>query len=66
MYLRRHLGYYITQIYVPSALIVIISFVAFWIDRSSAPARATLGITSLLAMVTFITRANVISINKKL
>ena len=39
----RSLGYYIIQIYIPSTLIVVLSWVSFWLDRTSAPARVSLG-----------------------
>ncbi len=51
LYFTRNLGHYIIQIYLPSTLIVMLSWVAFWIDRASAPARITLGITTVLTMV---------------
>lgn len=54
----RNLGYYIIQIYIPSSMIVILSWVSFWIDRTAAPARVTLGITTVLTMVTFIWSTN--------
>ena len=38
--------------YFPSSLIVIISFISFWIDPLSVPGRVTLTITSLLALMT--------------
>jgi gamma-aminobutyric acid receptor subunit beta len=59
LYFMRNLGYYIIQIYIPSSMIVIISFISFWIDRQAAPARVTLGITTVLTMVTFIWSTNV-------
>ena len=43
LYFVRALGYYIIQIYIPSTLIVVLSWVSFWIDRTSAPARVSLG-----------------------
>lgn len=46
MFFVRVLGYYIIQIYIPSTLIVVLSWVSFWIDRNSAPARVTLGNSS--------------------
>ena len=46
LYFVRSLGYYITQIYIPSTLIVILSWVSFWLDRTAAPARVSLGLIS--------------------
>jgi gamma-aminobutyric acid receptor subunit beta len=43
LYFVRSLGYYIIQIYLPSTLIVMLSWVSFWLDISAAPARVTLG-----------------------
>ncbi|XP_066937040.1 glycine receptor subunit alpha-2-like [Clytia hemisphaerica] len=49
----RNIQYYILQIYVPALLIVILSWVGFWIDYRSTPARVALGITTVLTMITF-------------
>lgn len=32
--MRRHVGYFLIQIYVPCSLIVVLSWVNFWINRS--------------------------------
>jgi glycine receptor alpha-3 len=58
LYFVRSLGYFITQIYIPSTLIVALSWVSFWLDRTAAPARVSLGITTVLTMVTFIWSTN--------
>lgn len=58
LYFVRSLGYYIIQIYIPSTLIVTLSWVSFWLDISAAPARITLGMTTVLTMVTFIWSTN--------
>ena len=50
--IRRNYGYYITQIYVPSLLIVILSWVNFWLDCEAVPARISLGLLTVLTMVT--------------
>uniref|UniRef100_S4R9V1 Glycine receptor, alpha 1 n=1 Tax=Petromyzon marinus TaxID=7757 RepID=S4R9V1_PETMA len=50
--LHREMGFYLIQLYVPSALIVIISWVSFWINMEAAPARVALGITTVLTMTT--------------
>lgn len=49
---KRRIGVYIITTYFPSSLIVIVSFISFWIDPLSVPGRVTLTITSLLALVT--------------
>ncbi|KAI0234381.1 Gamma-aminobutyric acid receptor subunit gamma-2 [Lamellibrachia satsuma] len=51
-HLRREIGYYLLQIYLPCYLIVIISWVSFWINREAVPARVTLGITTILTTCT--------------
>ena len=53
LYFVRNLGHYLIQIYLPATLIVILSWVSFWLDRTSAPARVSLGITSVLTMVLY-------------
>ena len=44
--------------YVPSSLIVVMSWVSFYLDRSSAPARVGLGVTTVLTMVTLMGSVN--------
>ena len=48
--LRRRLGYHLFHTYIPSALIVVMSWIAFWIKPEAIPARVTLGVTSLLTL----------------
>lgn len=50
--LQRQIGYHIVQTYVPTALIVVISWVSFWIDPSAIPARISLSFTTLLTLST--------------
>lgn len=50
--LKRRLVYYIFNTYIPTCLIVIMSWVSFWIKPEAAPARVTLGVTSLLTLST--------------
>lgn len=50
--LVRSVGYYITQVYVPSILIVILSWVSFWLDIEAVPARISLGLLTVLTMTT--------------
>ena len=35
----RSMGYWLIQVYIPSSLIVVMSWVSFYLDRGSAPAR---------------------------
>ncbi|XP_060605811.1 glycine receptor subunit alpha-2-like isoform X1 [Ruditapes philippinarum] len=50
--LKRSFGYYITQIYIPSILIVCLSWVSFWLDIDAVPARISLGLLTVLTMTT--------------
>ena len=49
---KRRLGYYLFHTYVPTCLIVIMSWISFWIKPEAVPARVTLGVTSLLTLST--------------
>lgn len=42
-HLRRNRGVYIIQSYVPSILLVAMSWVSFWISQAAVPARVSLG-----------------------
>ncbi|WAQ98674.1 GLRA3-like protein [Mya arenaria] len=50
--LVRSFGYYIIQVYIPSILIVILSWVSFWLDIDAVPARISLGLLTVLTMTT--------------
>ncbi|XP_041359334.1 gamma-aminobutyric acid receptor subunit beta-like [Gigantopelta aegis] len=50
--LRRNIGYFIFQTYLPSILIVMLSWVSFWINHEATSARVALGITTVLTMTT--------------
>nr|CAH0109575.1 unnamed protein product [Daphnia galeata] len=54
----RSMGFYLIQIYIPSSLIVVISWVSFWINRNAAPARVSLGVTTVLTMTTLMSSTN--------
>ncbi|XP_046441772.1 gamma-aminobutyric acid receptor exp-1-like isoform X2 [Daphnia pulex] len=49
---RRRLGYYLFHTYIPTCLIVVMSWISFWIRPEAVPARVTLGVTSLLTLHT--------------
>lgn len=49
-YLKRAIGFHLLECYLPTVLIVIISWLSFWLDVEATPARITLGITTLLTM----------------
>ena len=46
------------QVYIPSSLIVVMSWVSFWLNRGAAPARVGLGVTTVLTMTTLINSVN--------
>nr|XP_032806679.1 gamma-aminobutyric acid receptor subunit pi-like isoform X1 [Petromyzon marinus] len=50
--LRRNILYFILETYVPSILLVVLSWVSFWISQSSVPARICIGVTTVLTMTT--------------
>jgi hypothetical protein len=54
IHLSRQIGYHLVQSYIPTGLIVIISWVSFWIDRRAVPARVTLSFTTLLSLSTLV------------
>ncbi|VDN21215.1 unnamed protein product [Cylicostephanus goldi] len=41
--LQRQQGYYVLQIYTPCTLLVVMSWVSFWINKEASPARVALG-----------------------
>ncbi|XP_054166199.1 gamma-aminobutyric acid receptor subunit beta-like [Oppia nitens] len=54
----RSMGYYLIQIYIPASLIVIISWVSFYLHRNATPARVALGVTTVLTMTTLMSSTN--------
>uniref|UniRef100_A0AAV2JK15 Neurotransmitter-gated ion-channel transmembrane domain-containing protein n=1 Tax=Knipowitschia caucasica TaxID=637954 RepID=A0AAV2JK15_KNICA len=50
--LKRSILYFILETYVPSSLLVVLSWVSFWISLSSVPARVCIGVTTVLTMTT--------------
>ncbi|CAG0915268.1 unnamed protein product [Notodromas monacha] len=49
---KREFSYYLIQIYIPCCMLVIVSWVSFWLDQNAIPARVSLGVTTLLTMAT--------------
>lgn len=41
--LEREFGHYIMDYYVPSIMLVTVSWVSFWLDPNAVPGRTTLG-----------------------
>ncbi|XP_031698448.1 gamma-aminobutyric acid receptor subunit beta-3-like, partial [Anarrhichthys ocellatus] len=46
--LKRNIGYFILQTYMPSILITILSWVSFWINYDASAARVALGTMCLV------------------
>ncbi|XP_039251857.1 gamma-aminobutyric acid receptor subunit beta-3-like [Styela clava] len=53
--LKRNIGFFILQTYMPCALITILSWVSFWINFEATAARVSLGITTVLTITTIST-----------
>ncbi|XP_076062287.1 glutamate-gated chloride channel-like isoform X2 [Oratosquilla oratoria] len=49
---KREFSYYLIQFYIPCCMLVIVSWVSFWLDQNAVPARVSLGVTTLLTMST--------------
>ena len=58
LYLKRNIGYYMIQMYIPSGLVVMLSWLSFWLHVEAVPARVTLGILTVLTMTTQRSMAN--------
>lgn len=64
-HLRRQVGYYIMDYYVPSMLLVIISWVSFWLDANAISGRINLG-QCYLIVVFMISKNNFIYLSCEL
>ena len=51
---KRRINFYLLSWYLPATLIVALSWVGFWIDTKSTPARISLGTITILAMGSFL------------
>ncbi|XP_061163867.1 glycine receptor subunit alpha-2-like [Saccostrea echinata] len=52
LHMTRMNGFYFIHMYVPSILIVMLSWISFWLDIEATAARVSLGILTVLAMTT--------------
>lgn len=50
--LERKFAFYLTYTYLPSALILVISWLSFLLDSKAVPARISIGLLSVLALMT--------------
>ena len=48
--LQRNIGFYVIQVFVPSILTVIMSWLSFWINIESVPARINLGLLTVVTI----------------
>ena len=51
-YLKRRVLVHVITYYLPSLLVVLLSWLSFWIDRDSTPARTSLCILTVLTITT--------------
>ena len=50
--IARRLGSYLVTTYIPNILIIMVSWLSFWVSVDAAPARVPLGLMSLLGLLT--------------
>ncbi len=48
---QRRYGFFILQAYIPTLMTIMVAWISFWMDPKQISARATLGISSFLAMI---------------
>ncbi|BFZ24039.1 hypothetical protein BsWGS_27078 [Bradybaena similaris] len=51
-HMSRNVWFYMVQMYVPSILIVMLSWISFWLTVNSVPGRISLGLLTVLTMTT--------------
>ncbi|XP_067005497.2 pH-sensitive chloride channel 2 [Anabrus simplex] len=51
-HLSREIGFYMMDYYVPSILLVVISWVSFWLEANALAARIALGTSTMLTFIT--------------
>ena len=50
--LTRHISQFVVDYYIPSSMLIIMSWVSFWLEPSAIPGRTTLGTASWLTFIT--------------
>ena len=50
--LTRHISQFVVDYYIPSSMLVCMSWVSFWLEPSAIPGRTTLGTASWLTFIT--------------
>ena len=55
--MERLIEFYLIQVFIPNILIVVLSWMAFWIDAEAVPGRVTIGIITVLTATSQTTSA---------
>lgn len=50
--LKRHTGFYVLQVYIPCIMLVILSWVSFFLNREATSDRSCIGIMCVLSLAT--------------
>lgn len=50
---KRHVGYYLTKVLLPLIMIVMMSWIVFWIHPSEAGSQISVSITSMLTLIAY-------------
>lgn len=48
---QRRLGYYLLQVYIPDIMIVLLSWIVFWMNPDNAGDRLAIGLTTILTIM---------------
>ena len=59
-HLQRHMGNFLIQVYGPCVLLVVLSWVSFWLNREATADRVSLGKLHRTALTKFLCVAEVI------
>jgi hypothetical protein len=51
-------GYYLLQVYLPCAILVMLSWIAFWMDKRDTGNRLTVGVTTILTIMFLLSYGN--------